>query len=181
MFNITGIDEIIQYVEELSNTLQPRMEKLLMRLMQEGYEIASFQFETAQYAGTNDVTVLTPYWRGNTLILEARGDAVAFIEFGTGKDEGFTYEPYPDDEMKRNAGAVDRGEYGKKHGAKPPWWYPAEKGQGTLGRPKRLKSGKYSTKWNTAWGNPPARAMYDASAKALDYKHIEEVAREVFR
>ena len=110
-----------------------------------------------------------PYWEGNTLYLEANGNSVAFIEFGSGK----TYEEYPSDKLPK--GVVPHGEYGKKKGRKPPWVYVGEAGDnGTVLAHK--KDGRAVVR---TMGNPPARAMYNAS-KVFDKDHVLQVAKEVF-
>lgn len=177
----TGLDRLIDDLTDLKSTspqgsVTEKMRKLIERLMYEAYPIAEMGFAKALYEGDNDVVVKEPYWDGDTMILEANGEAVAFIEFGTGMAEP---EQYPDDSAYDALGLSRRGQFGKGHGAKPPWYYPMEKTTGNKGHPKRLPNGKYSEKWICAFGNPPARAMYDAS-KVFDREHVLEVAREVF-
>ena len=174
-FNMTGAKDAITQLTKYTAKLDYRLEQLIERLMQEGYDIAVRLFTGAQYAGTNDVEVMYPYWDGDTMVLAADGKAVAFIEFGTGSN----FYDYPDPTVySRNEGLVPHGEFGKKHGKQVRWWYKGE--PGTTGRPKRLRDGSYSDVWSTSWGNPPARAMYEASRK-FDKQHILEVAKEVFR
>ena len=97
MFNIkiTGIESAIQKLEAYNKFIIDRTQKVAEQLMQAGYEVASIGFSNARYAGTNDVEVDLPVWEGETLVLRANGNAVAFIEFGTGK--GY-YEDYPNQE-----------------------------------------------------------------------------------
>jgi len=170
----TGLSETIKVISAIANSVEAKMKALLEALMQEGYEVASAGFDrsVAVYAGTNDVQVYTPRWDGDTLILEAHGNAVGFIEFGTGKH----YEDYPDMEMASRVGAVAHGEYGKKKGRKPPWVYVGTDA-GNAGFIKHKKDdGTYVIE---TIGNPPARAMYNASKK-FDEEHVVELARKVF-
>ena len=173
---ITGLEKTLQAIktvkDEQLNVSTGRFRDLVARLMTEGYEIAQAGFANAQYAGENDVVVAVPVWRGNTLVLSAHGNAVAFIEFGTGT----FYQPYPDSEMASRAGVVPRGEYGKKKGRKPPWRYVGV--AGNAGVVKHHKSD--GTDVVETYGNPPARAMYEAS-KVFNQDHVMEVAREVLR
>lgn len=171
---ISGIDEIYKELDFLKKRLDFRIRLAVEALLTEGYYIASYGFANALYSGYNDVTVPTPYWDGDTMILRADGEAVAFIEFGTGTN----YFDYPDDSVYRKLRMKRHGEYGKKHGREPRWWYKGD--PGSNGRPKRLKDGKYSSVWSTSWGDPPARAMYDAS-KVLDREHVMEVVRRAFQ
>lgn len=178
----TGLNKAIDDLTQLQNSMPAgkvpdKLKKVVERLMYEAYPIAEMGFARALYEGNNDVVVKEPYWVGDTMVLEASGEAVAFIEFGTGMAEP---EQYPDDAAYEELGLSRRGQYGKGHGKNPPWYYPMENTTGNKGHPKRLPSGKYSEKWICAFGNPPARAMYDAS-RVFDRDHVLEVVREVFR
>lgn len=168
---IKGVTELIKTLEELKKQTAVKVEQLAMRLMSEGYYIADAGFARAQYAGTKDVEVWFPFWQGDTLILRAYGESVAFIEFGTGT----FYEEYPEPAMRAKVGAVGRGQYDKKKGENPPWIYIGDAGE--LGEIKAYK--KTGEPIVSTMGNPPARAMYDAS-KVLDKDHVMQIAREVF-
>lgn len=179
--NITtkGIDDAINKLKSLEITLPDVLRIVLERLMNEGYNVASTLFSEALYAGTNDVKVEPPVWEDDTLVLRANGKSVAFIEFGTGT----IATPYPilptGENPYANLGMSGRGEYGKGHGANPPWYYPIEKGLGNTGRPKVEKDGTESEKWAFTLGNPPARAMYQAAVTISDKQRILEIAKEV--
>ena len=154
------------------------MKIVVERLTQEGFIIARASFQTAIYAGNNDVEVSEPVWRDdNTLVITAEGKAVAFIEFGSGT----FYEDYPTDIPGEATdpsalGIVPHGEYGKKKGANPPWIYVGE--PGNVGMVIHEKSdGKTVVK---TLGNPPARAMYQASVHMANKNRAIEIAREVF-
>ena len=74
-----AIKELEQYKRELDKKLQRFTEGLAMLGLRE----ASIRFTTAMYDGVNDVSV----WlnkSGNAYVIEAKGEAVAFIEFGSG-------------------------------------------------------------------------------------------------
>lgn len=169
---VVGISEILDKVSAAYT--EAKLKELVERLMKEGYEIASAGFADALYAGKNDVKVLTPRWEGNAMVLEATGKSVAFIEFGA----GVRYEEYPDQSAYENAGLAQRGQFEKKHGSNPPWFYEGD--PGNFGRMKRNRDGTPNNRWVITWGNTPARAMYDAS-KVFDSDHVLEVAREVFK
>ena len=173
---VSGIDRALSQLKRYSRTVDDKIKDVIERLMDEGFDIAVSEFEGALYAGVNDVTVLYPYWQGDTMVLAADGKAVAFIEFGTGTN----YYDYPDQDVyTAHPDLKPHGEFGKKHGKEVRWWYKGEPGTG--GRPKRhtRKDGTvwYDTVWSTSWGNPPARAMYQASKK-FDRDHVLEVARQ---
>ena len=180
---ITNLNRAIKSLEVLSRSIGKKAKLLMERLAYEGLGISSQMFQIALYAGTNDVEVKEPFWDGDKLILEAVGEAVAFIEFGTGS----IATPYPQlptgDDPYTKLGMADRGEYGNGNGSNPWnfWFYPLENGLGNTGRPKQLEDGKYSPDWAWTVGNPPARAMYEATVLMSDKEHILEVAKEVFK
>lgn len=175
---ITGLDEAIKKLESLKMSLSDLLKKVCERLMDEGFNVAQARFDEGSklYEGTSDVKVATPVWEDDLLVLRANGNAVAFIEFGTSTST----EPYPSDfpgnpDPYGTLHLDGRGEYGKKHGANPPWYYPLENG----GTPKKDKNGKESTKWAVAFGNPPARAMYQAAITVSDKEKARKIALEV--
>lgn len=172
--DVSGVKELCKELDSLSKRLDFRVRLAVEALLQEGYYIASYGFPRALYSGHNDVQVIAPYWDGDTMILRADGDAVAFIEFGTGTN----YYDYPDESVYRKLHMSRHGGYGKHHGQQPRWWYEGEPGNN--GRPKRHKDGTYDERWSTSWGDPPARVMYDAS-KVLDREHVVEVVRRAFQ
>lgn len=53
----TGVQQMIDSVQEYREWLKTGCTLLLERLAQEGYEVASAGFSDATYDGTNDVTV----------------------------------------------------------------------------------------------------------------------------
>ena len=176
MLNIseTGIDETVEFLNSLAMVTTYKLRSVLEQLMDEGYSIAVRIFSRALYAGTNDVIVDPPHWEGDTLVLTAEGNAVAFIEFGT----GINYYDYPDPTVYGKLGMAQHGQFEKGHGSQIRWWYEGE--PGTAGRPKRRRDGTYDDRWSTSWGNPPARAMYEAS-KVLDKERILAAVQGAFQ
>lgn len=172
-FAIDGLEDVIRDIDKLQVTLEDRIRGALEAIMSEGYVIASVRFDEALYAGTNDVEVDPPRWDGDTLILEAHGNAVAFIEFGTGTN----YFDYPDPSVYEKLDMSPHGTYGEGYGANVRWWYKGD--PGNAGRPKRHRDGTYDEVWSTSWGNPPARAMYEAG-KVLDKDRIQQILKEKF-
>ena len=126
--------------------------ELVRRLSEIGLQVASARFETAMYDGKNDVSVSVQE-TANGVKIVAAGQAVCFIEFGSGVAMGYGY---PDDE--KPAGIVGIGEYGKGHGATGKPWYYAH--------------GKSSL------GNPPAMAMLNARDTMIE--NIGSIANEIF-
>ena len=141
---------------------------MLERLAEIGVETASVRFRNAQYDGTNDVTVDAPKWvSDNCIAVSASGTTITFIEFGTG-----VY--YSEEHPQSSEFGFQRGGYGQGKGSQNSWGYYGE--QGTNGQFVKTtdKGDVYVTH-----GNPPARAMYDASKDIRN--NIITIAKEVFR
>lgn len=176
---VTGIEKALEKLDFFESDLEPRMKEVVNRLMAEGYQVADAAFKSAGYPGFNDVEVATPVWEDDLLVLCANGNAVAFIEFGTGKK----FENYPTDipgessDPYSTLGLSRRGEYGKHQGSNPKGWtYVGDVGKGELAFP--MESTGFRTNWTM--GNPPARAMYQAAVTVADRQRAIEIAREVF-
>lgn len=163
---VTGIAETIKHLERTKRNLGIKVHDFLDRLGQEGYKVANAKFANALYAGLNDVQVSLKWETDTELHLIAEGEAVLFIEFGTGT----LYENYPGELPD---GVVEHGKYGKGKGAKPPWIYKGE--PGNAGQIIYHKMDGHIVR---TFGNPPARAMFDAGQEMRN--RIAEIAREVF-
>lgn len=163
---VSGLDELKKKIENRRSNISNKGQMFLHRLAQAGLTVAQAEFRAAQYDGVNDVVVSIETLGPDKIAVVANGQAVAFIEFGT----GITYtEQHPKaDQM----GAV-RGSYGQGKGNNESWTYYGE--AGTNGVP--LRDSDKGTVVRTK-GNPPARAMYDASQEMLN--KIQQIAKEVF-
>lgn len=149
----TVIVQLRQYKQSLNGKIKIFVE----RLGSLGVNTAAIKFRAAKYDGDNDVNV-SAEWIGDTsLRVVASGEAVLFIEFGSGlggyghpqaKEFGYGPGTYSDDESIG----------GKGHWTDPEGWY--------------YRHGEKSH------GNPPARAMYDAGKEMR--LQIVQIAREVF-
>lgn len=142
--------------------LQARLEVFVKTLAEKGVEVARVKFSGAQYDGTNDVTVdMTA--NGTSATVYASGNAVAFIEFGAGT----SYNDHP-------SGMYQHGTYGKGQGSNPRGWvYRGE--QGSLGAPVYDRKGVQKPGVWRSIGNPPACAMWDATAEiAASVKEVWE-------
>lgn len=164
--SVSGIERLKRSVEEYQRWLKDRSEKLLDRLAEEGYQIASAKFAQAVYDGTNDVSVSTENRGANTRAVVAVGSSVLFIEFGTGV-------VYPDDHPEADDLGMKRGEYGKGHGKQTSWGYYGE--PGTNGELREKKNGSMVV---ITHGNPANMAMYE-TVKELEM-HLRDLAKEVF-
>lgn len=128
---------------------------LAKRLAEIGAQEASIRFTTAIYDGANDVEVSAePTATGWKIV--ARGQAVCFIEFGSGVYHNSS-EPYPN---PRPSGIVGIGEYGQGKGKRQGWGYYDESGKLVLTK-----------------GNPAAMPLYYASQEMQ--RQVVKIAREV--
>lgn len=164
----SSINAAIRALDDYVAMREREMTTFLDRLRQVGQAEAQKRFAEAQYDGTNDVVVSAERTdRGWRII--AQGEAVAFIEFGS----GVTMPDYPADAPVQHP----RGAYGQGKGADPNGWvYVGDPGTGGVqmyDRTGEPKPGVYRTK-----GNPPAMAMYFAVRAMRDA--APAIAKEVF-
>lgn len=159
---ITSNANIVAYqIKQYGNDIPPKVQIFLDRLSMLGAFRARMDFSTAMYAGTNDVEI-TVEPKNNGFEIVATGQAVLFIEFGTGIKN-------PEHPQSAEFGYA-HGTYGKGQGANEKGWvYYGE--QGNAGQP--IRDGVYRT-----LGNPPARAMYNSSKEMG--QEIYRIAQEVF-
>lgn len=160
----TSINKAIKELEQYKRDLSTKEKQLLEGLANIGVKEASIRFTTAMYDGINDVTV-TLDKTNNGYAIVAEGQAVAFIEFGTGVYHN-SGEPYP---MPRPEGIVGIGEYGQGKGKRRAWFYKGE--AGTNGEVQ--KNGIVKTR-----GNPASMPLWYASEEMRNA--VLQIAREVF-
>ena len=131
--NSHSIDRAIKQIRKLDAEWDRKIDTLLQRLASIGATKASLDFSRAVYTGDNDVYVsVEPIENGYSII--ASGEAVLFIEFGSGVTYGYGH-PAP---MEYGPGTYP----GEGHWNDPKGWYlPKEKG-GTH-----------------TYGNPPSATM----------------------
>ncbi|MFA6851497.1 MAG: hypothetical protein WCS30_14235 [Selenomonadaceae bacterium] len=147
----SAIDELKQYKSYVAEKTKLLCEKLAMIGAQE----ASIRFSSAMYDGKNDVSV-TVSQTANGFSIVASGEAVAFIEFGSGVYYNGS-EPYPE---ARPTGIVGIGEYGKGYGKRKAWGY------------------RENEKVVITHGNPAAMPMWYAT-KEME-QNVLRIAKEVF-
>lgn len=150
IFDYASTSRAARRLDEYYADLIEKANELCERLATIGAVRASLDFSRAIYNGTNDVAVsVEPITNGYAI--HARGDAVLFIEFGSGVTYGYGH-PEPE--------GYGPGTYpGKGHWDDPNgWWY-----------------GNHEH----SYGNPPAAAMYHAKQDVL--QEVQRIADEVFR
>ena len=156
-------DVVAKQVRAYMRQLKSKYSKALERIAVIGGGTARVKFTNAMYAGKNDVEVEVKRVSSTHYQVIASGETVLFIEFGTGINNPELVEP--------SGLTYQHGTYGKGKGADPNGWvYVGE--QGNAGKP--LADGVYHT-----LGNPPARAMYDASKDMRE--EIARILREEFQ
>lgn len=157
----SSIQKAINELEEYKKWVVRKSEELTERLATLGATVASLNFSRAVYNGINDVQMsVEPIENGYKIV--ASGQAVAFIEFGSGARYSGSY---PAEKTEVDPAITKPGSWsddgGEGHWNAPGgWWLPKEKGGGH------------------SYGNPPAMAMYYAAREVED--KIKAIAQEVF-
>ena len=149
IFDYASVSRATRSLEEYAADLIEKANTVCERLASMGAVRASLDFSRAIYNGTNDVAV-TVEPIDNGYAIHATGNAVLFIEFGSGASYGYGH-PEPE--------GYGPGTYpGKGHWDDPNgWWY-----------------GNHEH----SYGNPPAQAMYNA--KRDIQAEVQRIADEVF-
>ena len=165
--NRASIEKAIQELKAYQKWLKEGVQQLVEEMAKEGVNIASVKFSQAQYDGTNDVQVTYTTRGQGTAVVHAGGNAVLFIEFGTGIR-------YPDNHPEAAANGMVRGEYGYGLGKlKGGWHYDGD--PGTNG--EVVQTGKHAGRVHT-FGNPANMPMY-LTERELETK-FSDIARRVF-
>ena len=149
IFDYASVSRAKRRLDEYFADLIEKANTVCERLATIGAVRASLDFSRAIYNGTNDVAV-TVEPIDNGYAIHATGNAVLFIEFGSGASYGYGH-PEPE--------GYGPGTYpGKGHWDDPNgWWY-----------------GNHEH----SYGNPPAQAMYNA--KRDIQAEVQRIADEVF-
>lgn len=152
IFDYASVSRATRLLDDYYADLNRKADELCRRLAELGATRATMDYSGAYYDGTNDVSVaVEPIAHGYRV--RAAGNAVLFIEFGSGTI-GFGHP----DPGNYGPGTWSDGPNGKGHWANPNGWYYAH-GQKSM-------------------GNPPAAAMYHAEQEVKDA--VERIANEVF-
>jgi hypothetical protein len=151
-----SIEQALRELKAFRDSLESKEQELLKELANIGVQEASVRFTNAMYDGVNDSEVTLETIENGYRIV-AKGEAVAFIEFGTGVHYNPT-EPYP---KPRPDGIVGIGEYGHGYGKRQAWGFKDE-----------------SDNLVITHGNPAAMPMWYASEEMRN--SILKIARRVF-
>lgn len=148
-----SIENAIKEVRNYKAWVLQKEKELRVRLASVGATVASIQFSRAIYSGTNDVSVRVDN-TGSVAVIYAEGEAVAFIEFGSGDRYGHGHPQADEFGMGPGTYPDGKGYWNNPKG----WWYGNSQ---------------------HTYGNPPAMAMYQAVQAMTE--QITAIAREVFR
>lgn len=162
-----SIDKAIKEVKDYQKWLEDGLRELVNEMAKEGVTIAQANFEQAQYDGVNDA-VVTEFSEGHgKAVIQADGNSVLFIEFGTGVT-------YADDHPEAAVNGMIRGGYGSHLGLlRDGWRYYGDPGtNGTV-----YTTGSHAGMVHT-YGNPANMSMY-LTARELASK-FSDIARRVF-
>lgn len=157
-----SIENAITQINEYKAKIQEKETQLLSKLAELGCTRARIVFANfIRYDGNNDVTVDFNV-DGTKATISAKGEAVAFIEFGAGVYYNGA-DSYP---LPRPEGIVGIGQYGKGKGKQKAWGYYQD----------GIRDKKHLV---ITHGNPPAMGMYQAIVEISE--EIGDIAKEVFR
>ncbi len=153
-FDRKSIDAAINQIKAYKAWVAVKEKELREKLAARGVSVAEVKFRGAVYDGRNDISVR---WEddGAKATIYASGQAVAFIEFGSGAKYGYGHPQAS--EFGLGPGTWSDGPNGKGHWDDPDgWWYNHKR----------------------TFGNPPAMAMYEAVQQMT--QTLAEIATEVF-
>lgn len=151
-----SINKAVKDLQKYARWVAEKEAELRSRLAMMGATVASIQFARAIYGGSKDVTVRVDD-TGSVAVIYAEGEAVVFIEFGSGYKHGYGHPQAG--EFGYGPGTYSDGPEGKGHWDNPKgWWYGHHR---------------------HTYGNPPAMAMYTAVQEIAE--NVTKIATEVFR
>lgn len=163
------LNKAIAEIEQYQKNLDRKVHILMERLAEIGIEEATVRFANAIYDGTNDVRVNNaPVWiADNKLAISASGNAITFIEFGSGVH--YAGQAHP----KAGEFGFNRGGYGYHLGRFDSWRYLGNPGTNGEVITEGAHKGEVKTQ-----GNPANRALYDSAKKMRE--QVTKIAKEVF-
>lgn len=115
-----GLEQAEKDIRKYKTALNTKAQQFARALAEKGLAVAKIRFANAKYSGNNDV-VCEINQKGSTCTILAKGQAVAFIEFGTG-----VAHPAYGGELPTGVG--EHGTYGKGNGKRDHWSYYGDPG-----------------------------------------------------
>lgn len=129
---IDGLTECLSRLEKLEKSVSSKSTGPMRKAMEDLADAGHTEWRTAYDSlgdvddGVNDAVVDLPRWQGDTLVLEASGDNLLFLEFGTGVRHNY------------------KTKYGSQYGYYPSSWSAGPGGKGWLvGGMRRAFHGKW--------------------------------------
>lgn len=153
---ITGIEEAIAQLKEIQRNYENKQKEFLSRLADIGVDTAKIRFAGHREGNDSPVEVGKEESK-NGFWVYAKGEQVAFIEFGA----GVFYNGAEGYKGERPPGIVGIGEYGKGKGKQDSWGYYDDAGELQI-----------------THGTMAANAMFYASQEMQ--RKIQDIAKEVF-
>ena len=163
-FSVKSIDAAIDRVNQYKKDFEGKLEEFTRRLAEIGVTLAEVGYATSYATGVDyseaSSIVVSLQKNDNGYSVLAQGEAVGFLEFGTGRPErnpewnsaGMEYTP------------PARGSYGKHQGLNEwGWWFNPHDGGAA----------------QHTYGNPPTEAMRFARDEMI--ANVARIAREVWR
>ena len=134
-----GTRSLLKRLDEIKRAINTEVPNVIEQEVKNRSDIASAEFSTAQYDGVNDVVVTMDSQSvagSHTWRINATGESVLFIEYGTGLR-------FKHDSEFGNANAYPPGSWSETHSrflVEPKWtkwrdWWPIPGGGKTLGNP----------------------------------------------
>jgi hypothetical protein len=155
--SVGNIDDAVEKLRKYAKWVEWKEAELVTKLAERGMRVAAVNFDFALYDGVNDVTVRVDD-RDGSAVIYAEGEAVAFIEFGSGASMGYGHTTAGEHGLGPGTWSTNEELGGKGHWDDPNGWY--------------YKHGKKSH------GNPPAMAM--VAARDAMVEELTTIAKEVF-
>lgn len=158
-FDPNSVKKVLKRVERYRRNFPDKVNRFCKELAQIGLDVAKPRLESVPYDGNDEFSITIEKIATGYRII-ARGESVAFIEFGAGVyyngEEGYYLDRPPE--------ISNIGEYGKGHGKKEKWYYYPE--------------GDRSEPAVSTRGNPPANAFFYAETEVV--MMVSQIARRVF-
>lgn len=171
------IKAAIKEVREYRRMIVSGSEKLTKRLAKTAASEARKGYSTAEYAGTNDVTVSTEVTDKLKAKVQAMGEAALFIEFGTGISKSDAPEARAD---LKTGNIPGHGQYGHHLGRmKNGWRYDGDVGSPHPADTYVIPQGEPHEGMVHTKGNDATPAMYMAKKKAES--ELPDMVKEVFK
>lgn len=148
----TSYRKVARYLDEEIRKVSKFSDALAKELAERAWSVADDEFANAQYDGVNDVVVSVQKKDSGDYYLDARGTAVAFIEYGAGVYYEGEYEGDPDSIPARFGGGIP-GSYGPK-GEEEQWWFEYRPGVETTAGGTRFEGRKLAPMVATEYKDP---------------------------